>query len=185
MKNKDLTYFLSLIYTIHIEREELDGEKWYIAYSTELGRGSCYGLGDTPEDALSNFYEAKEDFIEFLFDRNRPIPEPKKLNLEMQMPSGNFNVRTSPEIHFKLIKQSQEYHISLNLHINHILASSSYGDDIKKSLENKILDIGQIIDNHHKIVLSNFIQYKLPSDKTSQKNNLYDDFSDLLAVNFK
>jgi predicted RNase H-like HicB family nuclease len=76
MLKKDIEYYKNLEYSVIVEKQEQDGEIWYIAYSTELGKFACYGRGETQVDALNNFNEEKETFIEFLFNEGNEIPEP-------------------------------------------------------------------------------------------------------------
>jgi len=66
-------------YDIKIELEHLGNEVWWIAYCDELGRGSCYGLGDTPEEALVEFLKDKESFIAELHAEGRSIPKRKEM----------------------------------------------------------------------------------------------------------
>ena len=72
---KDLNYYRNLNYTIHIEEEIYFDETWFIAYCDELGRGSCYGTGTTQQEALLKFLKEKDNFIQYLFKNNKPIPE--------------------------------------------------------------------------------------------------------------
>lgn len=118
MSKKDLNYFLNLPFTIIIDHNFNDGEIEFVAYCNELGKFSCYGIGRTTEEALKNFHEEKDSFITYLFESNKPIPEPIIENKY----SGVFNVRTSPIIHSNLVKQAKENEISLNLYINQILS---------------------------------------------------------------
>jgi len=78
VNQKPLSYYKSLKYPIKIEVDKDGDEEWYIAFSEELGRGACYGLGATPSEALDNFLTEKDDFIELLSKENLPIPEVNK-----------------------------------------------------------------------------------------------------------
>jgi len=73
---RGVKYFKSLNYDVIIRRRDLDGEQWYEAYCEELGRYSCYGIGDTQEEALKSFMAEKDSFIEQLYESNEVIPLP-------------------------------------------------------------------------------------------------------------
>ena len=137
MSKKNLAYYLGLEYDIIVHKEEMDGESWYTAFSKELGKYSCYAKGDTASEAVENFKEQKNDFITYLFEEGKEIPEPNN-NIETASTySGFFNVRTSPIIHAMLAEQASEMGISMNLYINQILA----GAIEKKGFENQILNL--------------------------------------------
>lgn len=65
MLPKDLKYYQSLEYNVIIKKEELDGEKWYVAYCNELGVNACHGIGATQEEALKSFIEEKMLLLNF------------------------------------------------------------------------------------------------------------------------
>lgn len=75
MSRKDLQYYKSLEYNVIIKKEELDGEKWYVAYCNELGLNACHGIGEDKVSALNSFIEEKDAFIEMLYEKGEPIPE--------------------------------------------------------------------------------------------------------------
>lgn len=147
MSEKNLKYFKDLEYKILIDSSIEDGAKSYIAYSNELGKYACYGIGNTQVEAISSFLKEKDEFIEYLFNTGETINEPKPEDSERY--SGFFNVRTSSVIHANLVLQAKELDISLNLYLNQILAGAAE----KKVSENIILDkIGELcgkLDAHH------------------------------------
>lgn len=69
MSRKDLQYYKSLEYNVIIKKEELDGEKWYVAYCNELGLNACHGIGEDKVSALNSFIEEKDAFIEMLYEK--------------------------------------------------------------------------------------------------------------------
>jgi len=85
---KDLDYYKNLDYRIIIELVTDEYGKEYMAYSHELGKYSCYGTGKTKADAIDNYQVEKDEFIEYLFENNKPIPEP---TIEQVEPFGNHN----------------------------------------------------------------------------------------------
>lgn len=147
MSNKDLKYYKDLAYNIIVEKQEMDGEIWYIAFSNELGKFACYGRGETQLEAINSFIEEKEVFIEYLFNEGKNIPEPKID--ESEKFSGFFNVRTSSIIHSNLVYQAKELNISLNLYINQILAAAVESNRLENSIMNKLGEICGKIDFHH------------------------------------
>ncbi len=147
MPYKDLKYYKNLEYNIIIEKQELDGEIWFIAYANELGKYACYGRGENQVEALNNFLKVKEEFIEYLFNEGFDIPEPVKEETEKF--SGVFNVRTSPVIHANLVYQAKKMDISLNLYINQILAAAVEKKKIENEVMNKLTEIYSKLETHH------------------------------------
>lgn len=61
-----LKYDKNPMYKTIVEREEMEGKVWYIAYANELGKYACYGFGDTPEEAIKSFLKEKKAFTDYL-----------------------------------------------------------------------------------------------------------------------
>ena len=116
---KSLEFYKSLEYDIIIRREELDGETWYVAYNNEFGLSACHGIGDTREEAVNSYLEEKDAFLELLYSRQSPIPEPSPASNSF---SGTFSVRTSPWLHSMIAKQAEKNNVSINSYLNQILA---------------------------------------------------------------
>ena len=116
---KSLEFYKSLEYDIVIKREELDGEKWYVAYCNELGMAACHGIGDTREEAVNSYLEEKDAFLELLYSRGEAIPEPSPADNSY---SGIFSVRTSPWLHSLIANQAKKNDVSINSYLNQILA---------------------------------------------------------------
>jgi predicted HicB family RNase H-like nuclease len=147
MSTKDLKYYKDLTYNIIVEKQEMDGESWFIAFANELGKFACYGRGETQIEALNSFMEEKDAFIRYLYNEGKEIPEPKCCEAEKF--SGFFNVRTSPIIHANLVHQAKELDISLNLYINQILAAAIESNRFENAIMNKLGEICGKIDYHH------------------------------------
>lgn len=149
MSKKDLDYYLMLEYDIVVHKEEMDGEIWYIAYCKELGKLSCYGKGDSIPEAIMSFGNEKKEFVTYLFEQGKVIPEPNSSGEVTQKYSGFFNVRTSSLIHALLVEQSSELDISMNLYLNQILSAAIE----KKGFENQMVDLLKQLncklDDHH------------------------------------
>lgn len=76
---KDVKYYESLPWEIHIERDvRADGSVYYVARHPEFGPVSGpIGTGSSPEEALADLKEARRSLIGVLLERGDPIPEPR------------------------------------------------------------------------------------------------------------
>jgi predicted RNase H-like HicB family nuclease len=111
MANKDLSYYMSLPYTIQIQpRNDGDG-LYYFAKVLELD--GCMSDGKTPEDAFRNIREAMEGWLEVKLQHGDPIPEP----VPEEEYSGKFVVRVPKSLHKHLSMMAQLEGVSLNQYI--------------------------------------------------------------------
>lgn len=153
---KSLNYYQNLDYDIIIEKETLDGETWYISYCRELGRFSCYGTGETQQEAVTYFLEDKKEFIELLYNKGENIPEPYKKQKSEHLLSGAFMVRTSPQLHTKLMETAKEHHISLNKYVNQLFIEAMTRKHIEsklyESMNKKFDEIKQKLDLHRDFI---------------------------------
>ena len=149
MKNKDLKYYKKLYYNIIVEREEEEGEVWFIAYTKELGKFSCYGKGTNELEAIQSFFEEKDNFIEFLFQQSKEIPEPESNLQPYDKYSGYFNVRTSRITHYKLAYQAKELDLSMNLYINQILSNAISIEEVESKCCDEIKSLSAKVDIHY------------------------------------
>jgi predicted HicB family RNase H-like nuclease len=143
MLPKSLDYYKSIDYNIIVKKEELDGEKWYIAYCNEFGLNACHGTGDTEIEAINSFKIEKELFIEYLFEEGIEIPEAE--NLQPNNYSGVFSIRTTPWIHYHLVRQAKHSNLSLNSYINTILTFKLSQDMISDCFLNEMNRLKQDI----------------------------------------
>jgi predicted RNase H-like HicB family nuclease len=164
MSEKNLAYYKEVEYNIIIQRQESDGESWFIAYTEELGKFACYGRGETKVEALSSFLEEKDVFIEYLFNEGLDIPEPKSEEIEKY--SGFFNVRTSPQLHANLIAQAKEQKVSLNLYVNQIIAAALDSKKNENAILNKLAELSGKLDNHH-FEVTKQLKYQKAIEKSS------------------
>ena len=146
---KDLDYYKNLPYKVIIEKEEYEGESWFIAYANELGKYACYGRGDTEEEALQSFREEKDAFIEYLYKAGKKIPEPEK---QQEKFSGTFSVRTSSALHARLVFQAREMNISLNQYLNQILAAAAEHKAFEQKISDQLAALASQIRKHHSAV---------------------------------
>jgi len=171
MSTHELEYYKNLHYNIIIEKQtdEDTREFSFMAYADELGKMSCYGVGDSEFEALESFKIEKDAFVEYLFNAAKPIPSPK--SKEENSFSGIFNVRTSPKIHYTLVKQAEEQNISLNLYLNQILSNAISEFSLHESLNKKMVEISTKMDNHY-YQITNKRQYKtIIQDKENKTSN--------------
>lgn len=117
-KTKDLQYYLSLPYKIEINYE-LEDNTW-VASHPELGKGSCYAIGENIEETLKLLKEEKKFLLKFALSEGKEIPEPKFE--EEELPSGQFVVRLPKTLHKKLKKQALKESVSLNQLVASMLA---------------------------------------------------------------
>ncbi len=157
---KSLSYYQSLDYDVIIEKDRYEDEEWYIAYCDELGRGSCYGTGDTPQEALEMFLKDKNAFIEELYRAKRPIPEPRPREDQETVLSGIFNVRTTPQLHGLLSGQAKKSGVSLNHYVNQLLAMGAMVGEIKQYFDGKCNALEDKIDAHHYQMTTQMIDYQ-------------------------
>lgn len=162
MLKKDLQYYKSLEYNVIIKKEELDGEKWYVAYCNELGLNACHGIGEDKVSALNSFIEEKDAFIEMLYKKGESIPE---VVSEEQNVSGVFSVRTSSWIHSSLAQQAKINGVSLNSYVNQLLAYGIGQREVSLKCERMIDEMDAKITKQNDIILNNLnsINYKTDS----------------------
>lgn len=177
----NLDYYKSFEYRVIVEKDSYEEETWYIAYSEELGKKACYGEGDTPEEALKNFYEVKNDFIDMLFDLGKKIPEPDP-NIDYEGCNGNISVRTTPQTHAKLLREAKQAGTSLNLYINNLLLLNSQ-QCINDELFKKVSTLESKLDKHHRYAETKKISYDKGSGSLITEIDPYADATEYWLAN--
>lgn len=176
---RDLKYYLSLPYKTILEYEP-DDNTW-VAYCPELGRGSCYGIGNTQDEALSQLSEAKEVIISFALEENKEIPVPQFEKEEL--PSGNFIVRLPKTLHKSLKYNAENEGVSLNQLVVSYLSAQLSKDTTLSILEDKFLTILQTYSSPHSRQFWPFGQTVVTSSATEKKKkNPSLDFSNSLIL---
>ena len=94
---------------------EEDGE--YVATCIEFP--SLSWLDEDREAALRGIVALVSGVVEDLAQGGEPIPEP----LSVRSYSGKFQLRTTPQLHAKLVREATEQGVSLNALANMKLAS--------------------------------------------------------------
>lgn len=143
---KNLEYYKNLEYKIIIEKQTFENETYYICFSEELGKYSCFGQGDSIEEAIKSYQIEKDIFIEELYHENLQIPLPEQSTNVLL--SGIFNVRTDPATHTQLAHQAKKYNLSLNQYVNKLLYKNSVLDSFVDALNPKFEEMKELITIH-------------------------------------
>lgn len=124
---KPLDYYLSLPYKTltYFVRED----KTWVATHPELGKGSCYAVGNTEDEARKLLEDEKKFLIEFAYNEGNEIPEP--VFEDAELPSGQFLLRITKTLHKALKELADEEGVSLN---QFVLSSLSQSVGIKKTI---------------------------------------------------
>ena len=178
---KDLKYYLSLPYKIEIYFEHEDNT--WVAVHPELGRGTCYAIAETQEEALKLLAEAKKDILEIAISEGKEIPEP--IFEKEELPSGQFVLRIPRSLHAQLKSQADKEQVSLNQYVLTIL-SENIGIEKSKDMFTEVFNImAKAIPTHAgvwnspritlstidpvKTRMTNFIEYV--SEKPNEEEN--------------
>jgi antitoxin HicB len=114
---KDLDYYLNLPYTIILERWDDGKGLYWVARVAELPH--CLIHGNTPEEAIKEIEEVKNEWIKSNLKRRLPIPEPSPRKY-----SGKMILRVSPSLHKLLVQRAEAEGMSLNQYMSTSLATS-------------------------------------------------------------
>ena len=95
MEKKDISYYLALPYSIHIQAEAEGG---FFARVEELK--GCMTQGESLEEVAGNIRDAMEAWLTTALDRGIAIPEPESY-------SGKFVLRVPKSLHRKLAENAE------------------------------------------------------------------------------
>jgi len=123
--NKDLAYYLGLPFRIEIEEE--DGA--YFARHPDLP--GCAGDGETADEAIRDLKNAREIWTKARLDLGLDVPEPQTF-------SGRMSLRMSPDLHEALADSAAKSRVSLNQHLNEILARWVGGKTVESAVEKQV-----------------------------------------------
>lgn len=117
---KTLDEYLELPYRITIvhDRDD-DGNEGFVAEVEELQ--GCVSQGSTPEEAVSNVYDAMAGWISVALEDGREIPEPR----DPDAYTGRFLLRIPRTLHAELARQAQREGVSLNQYVATTLAGAA------------------------------------------------------------
>lgn len=113
---KNLAYYLKLKYPIQVVECETGG---YFVKIPDLP--GCMSQGETLDEALRNLNEAKELWLEEMFESGLPIPEPA----DQTGMSGRFLLRLPRSLHARLTDEAEREGVSLNQYVVAKLAESA------------------------------------------------------------
>jgi antitoxin HicB len=119
-KRKPLEYYLSLKYPVTLYPAEEGG------YAVEIeDLPGCISQGDTIEEAERMIEEAKQLWLESVYEDGLDIPLPR--NEEEY--SGKFNIRLPKSLHRKLDKLAHRDGVSLNQYLVSTLSHATGMDE--------------------------------------------------------
>lgn len=116
--NKDMTYYLSLPYTIEIVRDNDESNPGWAARVVELP--GCITQGDTFEELGEMIEDAMRGWIEIALEEDITIPEPRP----QEEFSGKFVVRLPKSLHHELVEIADRENVSLNTFVTTALGKS-------------------------------------------------------------
>ena len=106
-ERKPLEYYLGLKYPVIIIPDVAGG---FVAEIKDLS--GCYSQGETLEETYHNIEEARQLWMESMYEDGNEIPLPGS-EIEKQY-SGKFNVRIPKSLHRKLSEMAEQEGVSLN-----------------------------------------------------------------------
>lgn len=147
MNKKPLKHYLRLVYPIVTLKK---GDEWLV-WHTEFGRSAIMGYGKTRNAAIRMLHKERRFFIQHLYERDVPIPEPESDLFEQY--SGQFVLRIPKALHAQLATEARADRVSLNQHLVHLLSERNVLHRVTKTLEHIFSsltdDSAQFIRGHH------------------------------------
>jgi antitoxin HicB len=113
MEKKNISYYLSLPYSIHVQTEVEGG---FFARVEELK--GCMTQGESMEEVARNIRDAMEAWLTTALDRGIAIPEPESY-------SGKFVLRVPKSLHRKLAENARRENMSLNQFMLYLLTEQN------------------------------------------------------------
>jgi len=129
-RKKPLSYYLALKYPFRVDVDET-GE--YVVTFPDL-RG-CFTGAERLEDLPAMIREGSSLWLEVMYEGELPMPEPTLLDLDE--PSGKFNVRLPKALHRALTGGAELEGVSLN---QYVVALLSRGD-AQARIEQRLSDL--------------------------------------------
>ena len=127
IERKPLEYYLSLKY--HVSIEEAPEGGYFIQIKDLPG---CYAQGETIDEAMEMIEEARQLWMESMYEDGNEIPLPGNENKKQY--SGKFNVRIPKSLHQKLDKMAEQEGVSLN---HYLVSALSRAVGQKETTKNK------------------------------------------------
>ena len=113
MEKKDISYYLALPYSIHIQAESEGG---FFARVEELK--GCMTQGESLDEVARNIRDAMEAWLTTALDRGIAIPEPETY-------SGKFVLRVPRSLHRKLAENARGENLSLNQFLVYLITEQN------------------------------------------------------------
>jgi antitoxin HicB len=124
IERRPLAYYLSLKYPVSIEEAPEGG--YFIQVKDLPG---CYSQGETVKEALENIEEARNLWMESMYEDGNEIPLPGSVEKQY---SGKFNVRVPKSLHRKLDEMAEKEGVSLNHFLVSTLSRAVGQKDVKE-----------------------------------------------------
>jgi antitoxin HicB len=115
-------HYLNLPYRIALVRDGLDDDRPWRAMVEELT--GCEARGSTPAEAASRIPAALAEWVASAQAEGRDIPEPR----DARAYSGKLLLRMPQSLHAELAQAEERDQVSLNAHINLLLAAAVHGN---------------------------------------------------------
>jgi predicted RNase H-like HicB family nuclease len=123
-----LEFYLNLKYPVTLIPAEEGG------YAVEIeDLPGCYSQGETVEEAMQMIEEARQLWMESMYEDGNEIPLPSS---EVKY-SGKFNVRVPASLHRKLHKLAVKEGVSLNQYVVYALSHSAGVAEAKRPYKTK------------------------------------------------
>jgi len=122
---RNLAYYLNLKYPVQIVECDEGG---YFAKIPDLP--GCLSQGETVKEALKNINEAKELWLESVFEDKVEIPLPA----DERDYSGKFIVRLPVSLHERLALSAEREGVSLNQYVALVLAENNALRNVEKRI---------------------------------------------------
>lgn len=163
MKEKNLSYYLSLNYPITITKDIDEGKIYFEAEIPDLPGCSVYG--GTIEEALINLEEAKKLWFKVSLKKGVSIPEPALEDVF----SGRFLLRIPARLHRQLTLKAKKEGISLNQYIRKNLEIAVTLDSVLKKMEELSQEVKQLSGKVSRVPEADIVEWReqpsQPADK--------------------
>jgi predicted RNase H-like HicB family nuclease len=118
-------HYLNLPYRIALVRDGLDDDRPWRAVVEELT--GCEARGSTPAEAASRIPAALAEWVASAQAEGREVPEPR----DARAYSGKLLLRMPQSLHAELAQAAERDQVSLNAHINLLLAAAVHGSAVR------------------------------------------------------
>lgn len=113
---KDLDYYLSLVYPFFVRPDLHDGG--YIVKFSDLQY--CTGTGNTIQEAIDDAMFAKSEWIKAAFENGITIPEPS--NQVEEEYNGRISLRIPRSLHKVIAETARKEGVSANQFLSHLIS---------------------------------------------------------------